>query len=108
MKSKRTSNTTHVTRGDIFIDLGFTPEESAVIRLKMELLDEALKVIEKKKLTARQLEKILNVPQPRVSELMNGRISTMSADKLTKYLALLDRSVKVTTKYKKYKKTKAA
>ncbi|MEZ4754133.1 MAG: helix-turn-helix transcriptional regulator [Bdellovibrionota bacterium] len=108
MTNKNTDIIMHITSGDVFDDLGFTPEEVAVIKLKFELLSEILKIIEKKKLSARNLEKILNVPQPRVSELLNGKISKMSSDKLTKYLALLDRSVKITTRYKKYKKPKAA
>ena len=35
------------------------------------------------------LEKVLDQPQPRVSELLNGRISTMSIEKLLDYLQRL-------------------
>ena len=36
----------------------------------------------KQKLKSRQLGKILDQPQPRISELLNGKISKMSAEKL--------------------------
>ena len=41
---------------------------------------------------------MLGVPQPRVSELINGKISRMTADLLAKYLYRLGREVAVTTK----------
>ena len=37
-------------------------------------------------------------PQPRVSELINGKISRMTADPLAKYLYRLGREVAMTTK----------
>ena len=46
----------------------------------------------------RQLEKVLGVPQPRVSELINGQISRMTADLLAKYLYRLGREVPMATK----------
>ena len=39
------------------------------------------RLVEKSKLKARQLEKILDQPQPRLSELPNSKISKMSAEK---------------------------
>jgi predicted XRE-type DNA-binding protein len=41
---------------------------------------------------------VLDVPQPRVSELMNGKISRMTADLLAKYLYRLGREVEMKTK----------
>lgn len=88
----------HVTRGNVFDDLGFTSEEAAILRMKTQLHIEIMKVIEKKRLTSRQLEKLLDVPQPRVSELLNGKISRMTADLLTKYLYRLGREITLKTK----------
>ncbi len=89
---------THVTRGNVFEDLGFSSEEAAVLRVKTSLHIEILKAIEKQKLTPRQLEKLLDIPQPRVSELLSGKISRMTADRLTKYLYRLGREINVTTR----------
>jgi predicted XRE-type DNA-binding protein len=88
----------HVSRSDVFADLGFSPEEAAILRMKTQLHIEIMRAIEKKGLTPRQLEKVLDVPQPRVSELMNGKISRMTADLLAKYLYRLGREVEMKTK----------
>lgn len=93
-----TNRTTHVSTHSVFEDLGFSSEEAAVLELKTALHIEIMKEIERQKLTSRKLEKVLDVPQPRVSELMTGKISNMTVDKLTKYLHRLGREVKVTTK----------
>jgi predicted XRE-type DNA-binding protein len=57
-----------------------------------------MRAIEKQGLTPRQLEKVLDVPQPRVSELLRGKISRMTADLLAKYLYRLGREVDLKTK----------
>ena len=52
-----------------------------------------MRAIEKKRLL-RQLEKVLDLPQPRVSELLNGKISRMTAELLAKYLYRLGGSLR--------------
>ena len=94
----RTNETAHVTTDKLFEDLGFSPEEAAVLELKLKLHNEIMKVVTKQSLTPRQLERLLDVPQPKVSDLMTGKISKMSVDKLTKYLYRLGREVRITTK----------
>jgi predicted XRE-type DNA-binding protein len=51
--------------------------------------------VKKRKLRPRQLEKILDQPQPRISELLNGKISKMSAEKLAGYLSRLGVEIKI-------------
>jgi predicted XRE-type DNA-binding protein len=93
----RSSKPTHVSTDSLFEDLGFSTEQAAVLELKLSLHNEIMKVVAKRKLTSRQLEKILDITQSRASELLNGKISQMTADRLTKYLYRLGRQVKVTT-----------
>lgn len=95
---KKGNKPAHVTRGNVFEDLGFSSEEAAILRMKTQLHIEIMDVIEKKGLTPRQLEKLLDIPQPRVSELVNGKISRMTADLLAKYLYRLGREVTLVTK----------
>ena len=89
-KLKRT-----ITYGSVFDVLGFSPEEAEALKIKSDLHIEILRVIKKKKYTSRNLEKILNEPQPRISELMNGRISKMSIEKLIMYLQKLGISISI-------------
>lgn len=94
----KSNKPSHVTRGNVFADLGFSPEEAALLALKTQLHLEIMKVVKRRRLTPSQMVKVLEVPQPRVSELMTGKISGVSADLLTKYLHRLGREVKVSTK----------
>jgi predicted XRE-type DNA-binding protein len=89
---------THISKGNVIDDLGFSPEEAAAIKLKASLHAEILRVVEKRKLKARELEKILDQPQPRVSELLNGKISKMSAEKLAGYLSRLGIEIKISAR----------
>ncbi len=97
MPAKRTKPS-HVTRGNVFADLGFSSEEAAVMAMKTQLHVEIMKAVKKQGLTPSQVAKVLEVPQPRVSELLNGKISGVTADLLTKYLHRLGREVRVSTK----------
>ena len=78
---------THVTRGNVLEDLGFSPEESTALKFKAELYQAILK--HTRKYSQRQLQAILAEPQPRVSELLNGKIAKKSVDKLLYYAGRL-------------------
>jgi len=85
----------------VFDDLGFSKEESASIRLKADLYSKILDLINKQKIRPRELEKIFDVPQPRVSELLSGKISNLSIEKLISYLEKLGVVISVSFKTKK-------
>lgn len=72
-----------------FEDLGFSAQNSLRLKIKADIFLEIIKVIKKNNYTSRQLERILDQPQPRVSELMNGKISKVSIEKLLDYLDTL-------------------
>ncbi len=59
------------------------------LKLKADLHQDILKVIKKRKLSPRQLEKLFDIPQPRVSELLRGKLSLLSVSKLLYYGHLL-------------------
>lgn len=85
---KRVANKpTHVTRGNVLDDLGFSPEQAAVLKFKAELYRAILKYA--RKYSQKELQAILGEPQPRVSELLNGKIANKSVDKLLYYAGRL-------------------
>jgi len=88
----------YISKGNVIDDLGFSPEEAAAIKLKASLHAEILRVVAKRKLRSRDLEKILDQPQPRISELLNGKISKMSAEKLAGYLSRLGIEIKISAR----------
>lgn len=77
----------HVTRGNVLDDLGFSPEQATALKFKAELYQAILKVA--KKYSQKELQIILGEPQPRVSELLNGKIANKSVDKLLSYAGRL-------------------
>jgi len=99
MKAKeRESKPNHISKGNVIDDLGFSPEQAAAIKLKASLHAEIMRLVRKRKLKTRELEKILDQPQPRVSELLNGKISKMSAEKLVGYLSRLGVEIRVSAR----------
>lgn len=85
---KRESNKpSHITRGSVLDDLGFPPEQATTLKFKAELYQAILKVAEK--YSQKELQIILGEPQPRVSELLNGKIGSKSVDKLLSYAGRL-------------------
>jgi predicted XRE-type DNA-binding protein len=81
------SKPTHVTPGNVLDDLGFSPEQATVLKFKADLYQAILK--HARKYSPKQLQVILAEPQPRVSELLNGKISNKSVDKLLYYAGRL-------------------
>ena len=80
---------THVTRGNVLDELDLDDQELLELKLKADLHQDILKLIKKRKLTPRQLEKLFDIPQPRVSELLRGKLSLLSVSKLLYYANLL-------------------
>jgi predicted XRE-type DNA-binding protein len=78
---------THVTRGSVLDELGFPARESAALKFKAELYQAVLKCA--RKYSQKELQIILAEPQPRVSELLNGKIANKSVDKLLHYAGRL-------------------
>jgi predicted XRE-type DNA-binding protein len=82
-----TSRPTHETYGNVLDDLGFSPEQATALKFKAELYQAILKYA--RKYSHKQLQAILGEPQPRVSELLNGKIANKSVDKLLQYAGRL-------------------
>jgi predicted XRE-type DNA-binding protein len=83
--AKKDSVITHVTRGDVLDDLGFTRSEATALKFKADLLDAIREEIERKSYSQRRLVEILDEHQPAVSNLMRGKITQVSIEKLLGY-----------------------
>jgi predicted XRE-type DNA-binding protein len=77
------------SRGDVFRDLGFSPDEAAYLKVRSELMVKLQKAITARGLKQADAAKLLGVTQPRVSDLMRGRIDLFSIDTLIDMLAWL-------------------
>ncbi len=87
--------------GNIFADLGATPDEAKNLLLRTQLMIEVERYVEREGLTQVVAAKRLGITQSRLSELKNGRIDLFTIDKL---VTMLERAgVEVSLKVKKRK-----
>ena len=84
---RRGNKAAHVTRGNVLDDIGFSPEQATALKFKAELYQAILKYAQRH--SQKELQVILGEPQPRVSELLNGKIANKSVDKLLYYAGRL-------------------
>lgn len=68
--------------GNVFRDLGFSPQEAEYLKVRAELMVNLQKVIRARGLKQAEAAELLGVTQPRVSDLMRGRIDLFSIDTL--------------------------
>jgi len=61
--ARRINAVTHVTRGDVLDDLGFSRSEATALKFKADLLDAIRSEIERRDYTQRQLVSILDEHQ---------------------------------------------
>lgn len=85
MKSAVENKPTHVVKGNIFDALGFSASEASALKIKAELLSAILEHVRAKGYTQAQLVDVLDEYQPSVSNLLKGKISQVSIEKLLRY-----------------------
>jgi len=68
--------------GNVFVDLGYSPEEAAILKMRADLMTKLRKFIETRKLTQADTAKILGVSQSRVSDLVRGKWERFSLEML--------------------------
>jgi predicted XRE-type DNA-binding protein len=97
MRTKHKSQQTR-SSGNVFRDLGFRAEEAEHLLIRADLLIQLQEAISARRLTQVKAAKILRVTQPRVSDLLRGRIDLFSTDTLIDMLARLGVHVRVVLK----------
>jgi len=79
--------------GNVFADLGLpNPEERLA---KAGLARQIRKIIESRQLTQTEAGTILGIAQPNVSNLMRGRLSGFSVERLMEFLTALGSDVQI-------------
>ena len=95
---KNATDVGHITTGNILDDLGFDEQTSLELKLKYQIYQGILSLVDRNNYSPRDLEKLFDVPQPRVSELLRGKLSTLSVKKLLWYMDKLGGSASVKVK----------
>jgi predicted XRE-type DNA-binding protein len=68
--------------GNVFLDLGYSPDEAAILQMRADLMADLRKFIKAKRLTQAKAAEILNVSQSRVSDLTRGKWERFSLEML--------------------------
>jgi len=86
-----------VTRssGNVFRDLGFPPEKAEHLLVRADLMIRLERELRSRGLTQARAAKLLGISQPRVSDMLRGRVELFSADALIDMLARLGIKVRI-------------
>jgi predicted XRE-type DNA-binding protein len=90
----------HVTPadGNIFEDIGFPPHEAKVLQLRSELMSKLHGAITARRLTQARAARLFGVSQPRISDLVRGKIDRFSVDTLIEMLHRAGAEVDITVR----------
>jgi predicted XRE-type DNA-binding protein len=72
----------HKSSGNVFEDLGFDKDEAENLKIRATLMAAISEWIHQKRIKQTNAAKILGISQPRVSDLVNGKIEKFTIDML--------------------------
>src|SRR5450432_705852 len=98
--SRKINRPSHVTRADVFDDLRFPEAEAAALKVKAKILATLLERIRRQHYSQATLVELLDDYQPNISNLLNGKISKMSIEKLLVYAHRLNLNAEIILKIK--------
>jgi predicted XRE-type DNA-binding protein len=91
--------------GNVFADLGL--ENSDQLLVKAELTSKIRRIITQQHMTQAQAAELLGIDQPKVSALINGKLSGFSTVRLFRFLNALGRDVEIVVKTKPKSRSQA-
>jgi predicted XRE-type DNA-binding protein len=75
--------------GNIFQQIGFSADESVALKMRAELHSSIVEVIKRRDYTQAQLAEMFDTDQPRISNLMRGKIADFNLETLVTYAETL-------------------
>lgn len=72
----------HESCGNVFVDLGFSEDEAAILQMRADLMADLRRYIASSKKTQSEMAEIFGVSQSRVSDLMCGKWEKFSLEML--------------------------
>ena len=85
------------SKRNVFRDLGFDIDASENLRIRSELMIELSELIRNKGWTQARAAELMGVSQPRISDLVRGKIDRFSIDSLIAMLGSAGVKVRITT-----------
>lgn len=72
--------------GNVFADIGFPPDEARNLQLRSDLMTRIERFVKRSGLTQTDAARALGVTQPRLNDLLRGKIDKFSLDALVNML----------------------
>ena len=84
--------------GNVFRDIGFSPDEAQNLHLRSELMSKIEDFVRSSGLTQKECAGRMGVTQPRLSDLLKGKIDKFSLDALVNMLGHAGMRVRLVVK----------
>jgi predicted XRE-type DNA-binding protein len=81
--------------GNVFLDIGFSPEEAQNLHLRSELMTRVERFVKRSGTTQTEAARALGITQPRLNDLLRGKIDKFSLDALVNMLGRAGMRVEV-------------
>lgn len=75
--------------GNVFQQIGFSAEESVALKMRAALHSSIVEIIKQREYTQAQLAAMFDTDQPRISNLMRGKIADFNLETLVIYAEAL-------------------
>jgi predicted XRE-type DNA-binding protein len=85
--------TIEASTGNVFADLGLSNPEERLAKAKLAM--RISKVIDERGLTQVEAAEVLKINQPKISDLLRGRLKGFSTERLFRFLNLLGQDVNI-------------
>jgi predicted XRE-type DNA-binding protein len=72
--------------GNVFRDIGFSPEQAQNLHLRSELMTRVEQFVKRSDVTQAEAARALGITQPRLNDLLRGKIDRFSLDALVNML----------------------
>ena len=67
---------------NVFVDCGFRPTDAENLRTRAEMMIAPTRCIQERKITQSRAARVMGVSQPRISDLVRGKIGLFTVDTL--------------------------
>jgi len=81
--------------GNVFVDMGFEPEEAAVMKIKTELSFALEKEIKRRNLSQGEAAQLIGTTRPALNRILNGKLDKLSIDRMVQMHHRLGKQVSV-------------
>lgn len=81
--------------GNVFRDIGFDAIEAGELAAKSDLISLLKREIDRRGLTQTNAARLCRVDQPTLSKIMNGRLESVTIDRLAKWIVCLGCNIEI-------------